>query len=538
MKDCRRGRPCAHFPDSHRDHTEDWIFSLLCCSVDKMDITNNEDPNESKNEKSKVEAAAAAIILEGNYNAGGKKFSLSASVRETGIFEEPELSNAMMAKVKAEMKKQVHRKKTSSRVSLGGLETPGEARLWAAARLHNTESKGVHAIQNYQMALEKHGIDVTVAEIRAERNELKRKERQSEDDARPSKHPDHSTAPAQSSLEDGTTATVPSLAAASIPSFPAATSDEKNYETTTVDEKNYATTIVDHSLKDWSARAMTPHSVVASVSDFSVPGFHGFHEDSHCTTPPTTTLGRRLLPIFEEQQDPSNSSQDRSNPSQDFLARQEPSHVYSQYDLKQKTIIMETFRTELIPALYEPSGHWCEEFDLHKVKNALFRLVDNLRGRSVTRTTSVLDGKSEAEAIRTPHPIGPQLDPKRFPILSNFGVPLNDDRIISAMLTDIWQRNRDITGSTTLHLSQSNEQTLVMIPKPKSSSLDVWRRTQQRTRFLDEIAAAIDPDGLVTDDSRKKSCSLVATDKVYRPFSREIAISEGFPLLDDQLDEE
>jgi hypothetical protein len=353
--------------------------------------------------------------------------------------------------------------------------------------------------------LETIGIDVTVDGIRAERAKLKRKERKNKEDVRPSKLPCHDST-TDPSLEDRTTATVPLLVGATTPGFLAA-SDENN-----------CTTTMDSSLEDILTTAMAPHL------------------DEDCATPQPLTLGRRLHPIFAGQ-DRSNPSQDRSNLSRDFLA-QEPSHVYSQYDRTMMALTIETFRDELLPALLEPSGALRQEFDIDNVKNALFRLVDELRARAVARTTAVLNGKSEAEAIRTPPLLDPQLYPNTLPTLSFFGVPLNDDRIMSAILTDIWQRNRDKTGSTTFDVNPGNGHnlTLVTLPKPKSSSIGVWRRNQQRTCFLDEIAGALDPDGLVMDDSRKKLCSLLATDKVYRKCFREITHSEGFSLI-DRLDE-
>jgi hypothetical protein len=134
----------------------------------------------------------------------------------------------------------------------------------------------------------------------------------------------------------------------------------------------------------------------------------------------------------------------------------------------------------VLPALLEPNRNVCQEIAIHNtIENALFRLVDKLRGLTVARTTSVINGKSEGGAILTPHPIGPQLDPNRFPTLSYFGVPLDDDRINSAILQDVYKRNRDLTSSTTLyieHPSGGSHTTLVTIPKPKSSSLDLLRR--------------------------------------------------------------
>jgi hypothetical protein len=313
---------CSFSRFTLRGHTEDcWILSLIllsvAVSVDKMDNTHNEDPDKSKNEKSKVEAAAAAvIILEKNHDIGRKAFNFAGAVRNTGIFETEELTRKMVAQVQQEVKKQGHREKTASRPSIGGLQTRDEAMTWAATRLQNTETKKHFAPENYKMALDNIGIDVTVDAIKAKKKKLKRQERENKGGIRPYKRPCHSTA--DSSLEERTTATVPLISAVASSSTragsPAATSN------------------VYSSLED-RPTAMAPHSAVAST-----PCFQGFDEH-HCTTPQTALQGRRLDPIFE--------GQDVSNPSQDFLVQQqEPSRVYSEYDLKQKALIIETFRTK------------------------------------------------------------------------------------------------------------------------------------------------------------------------------------------------
>jgi hypothetical protein len=419
---------------------------------------------------------------------------------------ESELTRNLINKVGKEIEKQGHLKKISRRPSLGGLHTPRRARRWAGAKLHNTTAKAHYAAVNYKTALEKVGIDVTLEGIRAERNKLKRKKNENKDDARPSKRTAcHSTT--DSSLEERTTATVPLLAvAASTPRvFPAATA------------------IMDSSLED-GRTAMAPLSAVAST-----PGFQGSDEIDY-ETPQTAALRRHLDPIFEEQ-DPSSPSQD--------LAEQERSHVYSQYALKKRKLMSETFLTVLLPAFIGSDGEVCQDLDIHNVEQAFFRLVDNLRSRTVARTTAIIDGKSEAEAIRTPAPLGPQLDPEKYPTLTSFGVPLDDDRIVAGITREVWQMNRDQTHSTTMHVDPGNggTLTLVTIPKPKSSNINILRQNAKRTGFLDAIAGAISPDGEVTEDSKRNLCSLLATYKGYRPFFREIAHSEGFSMI-DRLDEE
>lgn len=71
---------------------------------------------------------------------------------------------------------------------------------------------------------------------------------------------------------------------------------------------------------------------------------------------------------------------------------------------------------------------------------------------------------------------------------------------------------------------------LVAIPKIATSSLDALRRSERRTKFLEEITKVIDPANEATDDTRKLFCSLLATDPDYEVPFRETAHSEGFYL--------
>ena len=538
--------------------------------------THDEEPNKSESEKIKIEAAAKAAIMLEKSHTGTKKFSLATAVRETGIFDPEEPDKNLIQKVKRDMERLRHLKKTVSRPSLGSLQTPGEAKNWAGERLYNTESKLHYAANNYKLALGTAGINVSVGDIRGKRNKLKRKERQNKNDESLPKSPADSNTTTDSSFEDRTTSTVSLSAVASTPDVP--TASDKNYATSRNcnSMEDRPTAMDSHSavvstpafqgfdeptaMDFHSSVASTPafqgfddptamdsHSSVASTPAFqgfddptamdshlssaSTPAFQGFDEHDHAT-PQTAALGRRLEPIFEEQ--------DPSSPSQDFLAQQEPRHAYSQYDLKKKKLMMDTFLNELLPAFIDVDGNVCQDLDINNAEHVLCGLVDKLRSRTVARTTAILDGKSEAEAIRTPHPpIEPQFDPKNYPVFASFGVPLNDDRIMSAIKSEVLQRNSDKTHNTTLHVKHYGSGkllTFVPIPKPKSASLNILRQNQNRTGFLDKIAVAIEPDSVLMDEPRKKLCSLLATDKVYRPFFRETAHSEGFAMI-DRLDE-
>jgi hypothetical protein len=516
---------------------------------------HDEDPDE---ENTKV-AAAAEIILKENHD-GSKKFNLTEAVRATGVFKAVELSKLIVERVKAEMKRQVHRTKTRNRPSLGGLKTPRNAKRWAAQCMVETTTKGHFAGENYKTALSEAGFNISVDEIKVEKKKLMRKERDNKDHARPSKPPHPITTTTDSSttdhnsLEDSQTAIALHSAVASIPEFqvfdernkreergpkddtrpskrprrstvPVDSSLEDRTTSTAVSGDNYSTNMDYDSLEDGST-AMAPHSAAAST-----PGFQGFYEPDGAT-PQTAALGRRRLgPIFEDQDSPS--------PSQDLLAEQDLSHhVCSQHELKKLALMMKSFHDELVPAFFDSTGKARQGVDVPNVENVLFELVDKLRSRTVARATAILDGKAETEANETPHPSAPQVDPSKYPSLSNFGVTLDDPRILAGIQREMWQMNRDENHTTTMNVDPGNggNLALVTVPRPKSSDLDALRHNQTRTGFLGEICGALEPDGVVTDDSKRKLCYLLAKDKEHRPFFREIAHLEGISTI-DRLDE-
>jgi hypothetical protein len=215
------------------------LFLLSCCLLQYCD------------KMGKVEEAAARLIEIKNVTVS------AAALRDTGIFEESDLTIKNITKVKREKKKQEHGQKTASRPSLDGLRSPGEAKLWAATRLLNTDTKAQFAPNNYKAALDTIGIDVSVDDIKCTRNKLKRQAtRDDEGGTRPPKRPCNSTM--DSSFDDRPISPahlLALLADASTPGFPAA-SEENNYDTS-----------MDSSLED-RPTAMMSHSAAASISKF------------------------------------------------------------------------------------------------------------------------------------------------------------------------------------------------------------------------------------------------------------------------------
>ena len=118
----------------------------------------------------------------------------------------------------------------------------------------------------------------------------------------------------------------------------------------------------------------------------------------------------------------SQDSQEQDSQEQDYQ-EQEQTQETSKFDNKLTGVITDWLQKKLLPAInLDTNGQEVVgQFEVCDVRDMILSLSDDLRNRNDSRTTKIISGKSEEEAIQTPCPIGRQ---QEHPSFSHHGMPL------------------------------------------------------------------------------------------------------------------
>ena len=100
-----------------------------------------------------------------------------------------------------------------------------------------------------------------------------------------------------------------------------------------------------------------------------------------------------------------------------------------------KAVITDWYEKELFPSMnLDADGEGVAgRFDVSNVRNKILHLADDLRNRQDSRTTKIISGETEEEAIQTLGPIDSQQpeNSKKYPNLSHTMVSLLFGRLTS-----------------------------------------------------------------------------------------------------------
>ena len=112
-------------------------------------------------------------------------------------------------------------------------------------------------------------------------------------------------------------------------------------------------------------------------------------------------------------------------------------------------------------------------FDARNVKDKILPLADDWRNRHDSRSTKIISGKSEEEAIQTPGPIDSQQpeNSKKYPSLSHYGISLIEPRACDGLLRAIYNLNKEGTaGSSTMPVTAGNDIAVTMVTIPNTAA--------------------------------------------------------------------
>jgi hypothetical protein len=130
-----------------------------------------------------------------------------------------------------------------------------------------------------------------------------------------------------------------------------------------------------------------------------------------------------------------------------------------------------------------------------------------------------------------------QPDPEPFPMLRRYSIPLDKPKVHSALLRDFHKLNKQLTGSSTIHLNLGNRVIYNCVTLPKRSGVNGFRRGNKDTTFLDEIFEGLQPKDASLEDTRRAFLEFIMTDPLCIEMVKEInQEGEVYVVLGNEAD--
>jgi hypothetical protein len=214
--------------------------------------------------------------------------------------------------------------------------------------------------------------------------------------------------------------------------------------------------------------------------------------------------------------------------------------MHPQLEQSLKNCVGDWMKDDMMPLMANDSCMLNNDFEYTNVEGALMNLVAEIHSRKETFLTSIFAGKLAEQAVQTLAMSldGADLDERdRYPTLSQYGIPYQDERVCGNILRDLLKVQMDRTGSSTMRFFHNNSVPVLLVMIPPSSTAFDHRNKQAHYKYVSEIIKALDGDHQDTQATRAAFLKSLARDKGFRDDFRDVAQSEGLTLT-ERLDEE
>jgi hypothetical protein len=130
-----------------------------------------------------------------------------------------------------------------------------------------------------------------------------------------------------------------------------------------------------------------------------------------------------------------------------------------------------------------------------------------------------------------------QVDPKKYPVISDYFVPVANPRVHDNFLKELQQLNQARTGSKTLLIYNGNyviKSACVTIPRSKN--FNALKHNNWKTGFLTKAIKGTDKNGECSESAKRSFVHLVMTMPDLKETTKEVCRDEGLSSI-EQMDD-
>jgi hypothetical protein len=169
--------------------------------------------------------------------------------------------------------------------------------------------------------------------------------------------------------------------------------------------------------------------------------------------------------------------------------------------------------------------------NLRQFEHSIFKLVEKLNDQQDAAQNASVEGQPVQENSF-------QVNPKTYPVLSTYLVPVADPRVLDNLLKELHQLNQARTGSKTLFINNRNAPTKsACVTIPRSKDFHSLKHNNRKTGFLTEVIKGTDKNGECSESAKRSFVNLVMTTTDLKEIAKEVCRDEGLSSI-ERMDEE